>query len=149
MTLHEQIKADYITAFKAKKTQAKDALANLKAAIENWVKLPENVGKELTDADVLAIIRSQSKKLQQTLSYIKDPTTSQLAIDTAAQLAVIEQYKPKQLTEEEITGIIIGNLLDTIPDTMRFFKFNYEGQYDNKLLKSTFEKLLTTRKTEL
>ncbi len=97
-------------------------------------------GKELTDNDLLDIIKKTLKELKEERnSYVlgnrEDKVTS---IDN--QMKAIESYLPKELTEEEIKNIILSLEDRSIPSVMKYFKLNYAGKCDmglvNKVLKS-------------
>ena len=93
MTLKERITADYMTAFKAKDATAKNLLSVIKGEIQT---IEKNTGVEsLTDEDVLKIIAKTKKSLDETNS--KFPSD-----ETAAELAIVEAYLPKQMSIEEI-----------------------------------------------
>ena len=97
-------------------------------------------GEELTDTDLLNIIKKTLKELKEERnSYVlgnrPDKVTS---IDN--QIKTIEGYLPKELSEEEIKTIILGLEDHSIPVVMKYFKANYAGKCDmalvNKVLKS-------------
>ena len=93
MTLKERITADYMTAFKAKDTTAKNLLSVIKGEIQT---IEKNTGVEsLPDEDVLKIIAKTKKSLDETNS--KFPSD-----ETSTELAIVEAYLPKQMSIEEI-----------------------------------------------
>jgi uncharacterized protein YqeY len=93
MTLKERINADYMTAFKAKDTTTKNLLSVIKGEIQT---IEKNTGVEtMSDEDVLKIIAKTKKSLDETNT--KFPSEQ-----TAAELAIVEAYLPKQMSETEI-----------------------------------------------
>jgi uncharacterized protein YqeY len=93
MTLKERITADYMTAFKAKDTIAKNLLSVIKGEIQT---IEKNTGVEsMSDEDVLKIITKTKKSLDETHS--KFPSD-----ETVAELKILEVYLPKQMDETEI-----------------------------------------------
>lgn len=115
MTLKERINADYMTAFKAKDTIAKNLLSVIKGEIQT---IEKNTGVEsMSDEDVLKIITKTKKSLDETNSKFPSDQTS-------AELAIVEAYLPKQMSESEIE-LRIKQLIEegasSIGDIMKSF----------------------------
>ena len=115
MTLKERITADYMTAFKAKDTTAKNLLSVIKGEIQT---IEKNTGVEnLSDEDVLKIITKSKKSLDETQS--KFPSD-----ETVAELKILEGYLPTQMSETEIEFRIkqlIEGGASSIGDIMKSF----------------------------
>lgn len=93
MTLKERINADYMTAFKAKDSVAKNLLSVIKGEIQT---IEKNTGIEnMSDEDVTKILNKTVKSLKETLQASDSG-------DAKLELAIIEAYLPKQLSKEEI-----------------------------------------------
>jgi len=91
--LKEKISADYMSAFKAKNTVAKNLLSVIKGEIQTQEK---NSGVEnLSDEDV-------TKILNKTVKSLKETNASFPSAQTAEELFIVESYLPKQMTETEI-----------------------------------------------
>ena len=115
MTLKERITADYMTAFKAKDTIAKNLLSVIKGEIQT---IEKNTGVEsMSDGDVLKIIAKTKKSLDETNSKFPSDQTS-------AELVIVEAYLPKQMSESEIE-LRIKQLIEegasSIGDIMKSF----------------------------
>jgi uncharacterized protein YqeY len=115
MTLKERITADYMTAFKAKDTTTKNLLSVIKGEIQT---IEKNTGVEsMSDEDVLKIIAKTKKSLDETNSKFPSEQTS-------AELAIVEAYLPKQMSETEIE-LRIKQLIEegasSIGDIMKSF----------------------------
>ena len=54
---------------------------------------------------------------------------------------LLEQFIPKQLTEEQIKAIISGENFKSIKECMTFFKDNYIGLYDGKTVSKIYNTL--------
>ena len=101
MTLKEKISKDYIEAFKAKNTVAKNLLSVIKGEIQT---LEKNTGVEsLSDEDVTKILNKSVKSLKETISSLTD--VDKLA-EVQSELNIVETYLPKQLSVEEIQSKI-------------------------------------------
>ena len=113
--LKEKINADYMTAFKAKNTVAKNLLSVIKGEIQT---IEKNIGVEnLPDEEVIKILNKSVKSLKETQT--KFPS-----IQTAEELFIIESYLPKQMSEEEIRNKIVelkANGAENIAEIMRAF----------------------------
>ncbi len=91
--LKQRISTDYITAFKSKDAVRKSILSVVKGDIQTAEK---NTGvADLSDEDVMKILTKTVKNLNETLSQTQDA-------ESTAQLAVLSEYMPKQLTREEV-----------------------------------------------
>lgn len=92
MTLKEQISKDFLTAFK-QKLPSKTLLTTLKGEIQTAEK---NLKSEsISDEEVIKILNKFAKNLKETLKLKEDESLE-------AELAVIESYLPKLMSEEEI-----------------------------------------------
>ena len=101
MTLKEKINKDYIEAFKAKNTVAKNLLSVIKGEIQT---VEKNTGVEsLSDEDVTKILNKSVKSLKETISSLTD--IERLA-EVQTELNIVEAYLPKQLSVEEIQSKI-------------------------------------------
>ena len=136
MNLIETINKDYLTAFKNKETVRKNLLWEIKTEI---VLLSKE--KEVVDADVFNIIQKQLKKIQATIDTC--PESHKAVLEQAnEEKTILTQYLPKQLTEEEITSIIKDQLSwKNIWETMSFFKQNYSGRVDMKLISQIYNNI--------
>lgn len=131
MNLTEQINYDITSAMIAKDNVARDILKVLKGEIER------NKGKvELTDADIVKLV----KKL---MEGIVETTNNE------SEIKVLEKYVPKQMSENEIK-IAINLVKDTedwnspkdMGKVMSYFKANFDGLYDGKLLSTIVKEIL-------
>lgn len=87
-------------------------------------------GKELADADLLAIIQKTLKELQDEGEGYWKTGNAEKYDDITHQKRVISAYLPKQLTEAEIRAEIAKLEDKSIPSVMKHFKTNYAGSVD-------------------
>ena len=123
-TLKEKIVADMTTAMKEKNTIARDTLRVIKSEIERNEQTKD--GKvSLSDGDVAKIIKKS-------IEGIRETTNNQ------AEIAVLEAYLPKQLSESEIVAIVDGLIASgtakNMKDLMQAFNAKHMGQADGKVL---------------
>lgn len=142
MSLKKKIDADFIQAFKDKNTLKKDTLGMLKTKISEGEKKD---GKELSDADIVNIIKAYDKQLDQTIASVSD---GQLKDNTLLEKQVVSEYLPKQMSEGEITEKVkefvesyTGDSKMLFPEIMKYFKGKYNGSYNAAVVKSVFESL--------
>lgn len=116
--MKEQIQKDYIAAFKAKETLKKDVLGLLKGAIQN---AEINKKEELTDTEIIDIVNKQIKLRKDGLTEFEKAGRDNLVEQYKEEIDVLTKYMPKQLTEEEVNGIIDEAINVIKPDGMRDF----------------------------
>jgi uncharacterized protein YqeY len=100
--IKEQINKDYLTAFKAKNTVAKNLLSVVKGEIQT---IEKNTGVEnLSDEEVIKILTKTSKSLKETIKSLSPiDGKGEDIVQACSELAIIECYLPKQMSKEEIT----------------------------------------------
>jgi uncharacterized protein YqeY len=100
--IKEQINKDYMTAFKAKNTVAKNLLSVVKGEIQT---VEKNTGVDnLSDEDVLKILTKTAKSLNETIKSLAPiDGKGEDIVQACAELAIIECYLPKQMSRDEIT----------------------------------------------
>ena len=101
MTLEERLDADLKDAMKSGDTTRKLAIRAVKTAITE-AKVAGTEAKTVNDADVLAIITKQVKQRRDSIIEYNKGGRPDLAVQEQAEIAVLEVYLPKQLSEAEI-----------------------------------------------
>ena len=101
MTLEQQIQEDIKAAMKAKDSVAMNAVRAVKGEILLF-KTSEGGAKEVTDADVLKMIRKLVKQRKESAEQYVAAGRKELADNELAEAAVMEKYLPKQLSEAEV-----------------------------------------------
>jgi len=99
--LFEQISGDIITAMKAKDKIRLMALRNIKKLFIE-AKTQPGANDELTDENAIKILAKMAKQGKDTAALYVSQSRQDLAEEELAQVAVIEEYLPKQLTAEEL-----------------------------------------------
>ena len=100
MSLEQQISKGIMEAMKAKDTVRLGALRNAKKYIIEAG--PEIT--ELPDADVLKIISKLAKQGTDSAAIFTEQNRPDLAAEELAQVAVFQEFLPKQLTAEELAA---------------------------------------------
>jgi uncharacterized protein YqeY len=150
MNLKEKIYSDFVVAFKAKDERAKSALSSLKAKITEGEK--SNGNQELADESILKILNSAIKQRNQSYDAFIAGKREDLARKEYDEMLVLQNYLPKQMTEEEIEKavreIIVGlsdvssNANALIGKTMGNFNKNFSGKADSKTVMSVINKVV-------
>lgn len=103
MSIQDSINERWLAAFKSRDQLTRSTMELLKHRFQ----LAEKSGRyqlPLTDADVIGLIQKEYKERQSILEFYspEDEATK----TTLAQLTILEEYMPKQKTEEEVIEII-------------------------------------------
>ena len=74
---------------------------------------------ELDDAQVLAVLDKMVKQRRDSLQQYTDAGRSDLAEQEAAEIAVIQDFLPEELSQAEIAGLIEAAIAETGAESMR------------------------------
>lgn len=100
--LFEQVSADIVTAMKARDKVALQALRNVKKYFIE-AKTAPGANDELSDEAAIKIIQKLVKQGKDSATIYQEQGRADLADEELGQVAVIQRYLPKALTEEELT----------------------------------------------
>lgn len=109
-TLQQRVTAEVKTAMKARDKQRLSALRMMTAEFKR-VEVDERI--ELDDTRVLVILDKMTKQRKDSLKQYRDAGRDDLADVEAFEIAVIEEFLPSQLTEEEITRLVADAIAST------------------------------------
>ncbi len=106
-TLQQQIKNQIKEAMMAKDTVKLTVLRGLSSSITNeLVDKGRTPSGELTDEEVLAVIRRAVKQRKDSIEQFTTGGREDLAADEKAELAYLEVYLPSMMPVEEVTKIV-------------------------------------------
>lgn len=103
--LFDQISTDIKEAMKARDKVRLETLRNIKKVFLE-AKTAPGANDELTDADAMKILQKLAKQGKESAATYVQQGRQDLADNELAQVAVIEQYLPKPMTEEEIETVV-------------------------------------------
>ncbi|MFG6359567.1 MAG: GatB/YqeY domain-containing protein [Mailhella sp.] len=141
MSIAERIEKDYVDAYKAKEKVRLETLRLLKTAAKNrQVELKLSL-VSLSDDEYMSVLLRQVKQRQESIEVFRSAGRNELADKEQAELEILQEYLPKQLSEEEIHAIIekvcgpflaegmkaMGKVIKSIMDA-------YKGQVDGKFV---------------
>lgn len=101
MKLEEQIQKDIMASMKAHDQIRLNAVRSIKSAIL-LAKTSEGAKENLEDTDVIKLIMKLAKQRKESAEQYKAAGRPELAGNELAEAAVLEEYLPKQLGEEEL-----------------------------------------------
>lgn len=104
--LSQQITEDMKTAMREKNTLALSTIRMLKSAIKNAAIEKGGADAELDDAEVIAVIRKEVKKRQDSIEQYTTAGRTELVEQEEAEMVVLNGYLPEPLSEAAIAEII-------------------------------------------
>lgn len=116
--LFDQISEDIKSAMKARDKVRLETLRNIKKVFLE-AKTAPGANDTLEDDAALKIITKLAKQGKETAVTYTQAGRQDLADAELAQVAVLESYLPKQLTEEEITAIVKSIIAETGASSMK------------------------------
>ncbi|CCH47761.1 GatB/YqeY domain-containing protein [Pseudodesulfovibrio piezophilus] len=137
MSLSKKIDKDYIEAYKAKATVKVAVLRHLKTAIKN--RLVDAQCDSLSDDEVLELITKQVKQRKDSFEQYTSAGRDDLAKIEAEELTALEQYMPRQLSDDELSEIVDQFIVEVgavdardMGKVMGAVLAAYKGQVDGK-----------------
>lgn len=103
MTLKERLDADFRDAMKKRETVRKETISFVRAAIKQY---EVDNREDIDDAGVAAILAKQVKMRKDALADFALAGRTDLVDAYNAEIDVLQEYMPKQLTTEEIMDVV-------------------------------------------
>jgi uncharacterized protein YqeY len=116
MNLNAQIKSDIKDAMRAKDILKRDTLRNIQAVVKQ-IEVDER--REVTDADMEAILVKYAKQREDAMAQFKDASRDDLVENEKAELAIVKAYLPEQMSDEELEATIKEIVAQTGATTMK------------------------------
>ena len=110
MTLKTRITDDMKTAMKAKDAQR---LGTVRLALAAIKQREVDERKELSDADVLAVLEKMIKQRRDSIQQYTAGNRKDLADQEQFEIDVLSAYLPQQATEAEVDGVIADAIAAT------------------------------------
>ncbi|MEV4536841.1 GatB/YqeY domain-containing protein [Asanoa sp. NPDC049518] len=104
-TLKDVLTTDMRAALKARDEMTTSTLRMALAAIGN-AEVAGKEKRELTDDEVLAVLTREAKKRREAATAFADAGRAEQAAKETAEGEVIDRYLPKQLSDEELSGLV-------------------------------------------
>lgn len=148
--MQDKVMTEMKTAMKAKDTIALESLRAIKSAIL-LAKTDKGAGAELTEDEEIKLVQKLVKQRKDSAAIYKEQGREDLAEPELAQAAIIEQFLPEQLTEEEIEKVVVMTI-DSIGATgmqdmgkvMGIVSKELAGQADGKTISAIVKAKLSS-----
>ncbi len=136
--LRENLQNTLKEAMKAKDMNTVSAVRLIIAGMKEKDVTARGAGKECaSDADLLAMMQTMIKQRNESIKIYNEGGRPELAAKEQAEIAVIERFMPKQLSEEETKAAINGIIakigaqgMKDMGKVMAELKSAYAGQVD-------------------
>ncbi|MFO1011321.1 MAG: GatB/YqeY domain-containing protein [Planctomycetota bacterium] len=146
MVLKEKWDADLKAAMLAKKDVVRDTLRLLLADIK---KANVQEGKEITPELEMEVLQRAVKQRQQSIAEYDKAARADLSAKERAELDVLLQYMPKQMTEDDVRLAVKSLMAELGVSTkkdmgtvMKALMARHKGQVDGKLANKVLGELL-------
>lgn len=107
---------DLKTSMKEKDNLRKNTITMLRSRIKQYeVDNREDANDDL----IMQMIQKELKERSDTLESLKDSNRDDLIEDTKAEIAILEKYLPKQLSDDELAEIIEKIIADTKAESIK------------------------------
>ena len=139
MSLRDRLQTALKEAMKAKAAARLSTLRLITAAIKDReiANRSEAGVVEVTDADILALMSKMVKQRQESARAYAEGGRLELAEKETAEIAVIEEFLPRQLSDDEVDAAVVAaiaasgaNSIRDMGRVMAVLKGKYTGQMD-------------------
>jgi uncharacterized protein YqeY len=148
MNLKEKINIELKNSMRSGDKLRLETIRSIRALIIEFEKSGSN--KELMPEDEIKLLTTAAKKRKESIEQFRNANRIELAEKEEAELKIIEEFLPKQLTHEEIFAEVkkiaeeIGaKFKEDFPKLMPVAAKNLKGKADGKVIKEIVEKLLS------
>ncbi|MEB3273412.1 MAG: GatB/YqeY domain-containing protein [Prochlorothrix sp.] len=150
MSLKDRIGEEIKAAMKAKDKIRLETVRGIKKVIlEKESEIRAKGREELTEEEELAIVMQLAKQRRDSIDQYEKANRPELAEKEAQELAILEEYLPKQLSEAEVRSVvqeIVAAVGATSPKEMGKVMgpvmAKLKGQADGKLVQSIVKECL-------
>lgn len=144
--LTERIRADLTESMKARDARRTSTLRMLQAALQN-----EQIekGRELTDEEATAVIARAVKQRHDSVEQYRKGGREELAAKEEAEIAILQQYLPQQLSDQEVEKIVqdVAQMIGAeskrdAGKVMKEIMARYRGQVDGRKVQEILNRKL-------
>lgn len=147
MSLLDRIDADLIKALKAGDRFKATVLRGLKSDIK-YKKIEKR--DELTDDDIIGVLSTAAKRRGDSIEQFRAGNRPDLVEKETTELAIIKEYLPEQLSEDDIRGLIRIAIEETGADSpaktglvMKALMPKVKGMADGRLVSRLVAEILS------
>ena len=103
--LKDRLRADLTAAIKGREELRASTLRMVLTAITN-MEVAGKEARELSDDDIIGVLSSEAKKRREAATAFSEGGRTEMAEKETAEAAVIADYLPAQLSEQEVADLI-------------------------------------------
>lgn len=147
MSLKEKINEDMKAAMKSGDKMKLETIRSIRALILEFEK--SGSGKELNEEEEIKMLSTAAKKRKESIEQFRNAGRTEMAEKEESELIVIQEYLPKQLSEDEILELIKNIAIEVgattkqdFPKIMPKAMAQLKGKADGKVVRSLVEKFL-------
>ena len=141
MALKEKINQDLAAAMKSGDKVRLETIRMIRAQILEFEK--SGAGRDMNPDDEMKILLSGVKKRKDSIEMYEKANRKDLADKEAAEIAIIQEYLPKQMDRDEAAAIITKIIADAgtkeigkvMPLVMKELKGKLDGKIINEIVK--------------
>lgn len=141
MALKEKINQDLAAAMKSGDKVRLETIRMIRAQILEFEK--SGAGRDMNPDDEMKILLAGVKKRKDSIEMYEKANRKDLADKEAAEIAIIQEYLPKQMDREEAAAIITKIIADAgtkelgkvMPLVMKELKGKLDGKIINEIVK--------------
>lgn len=147
MNMKERLLEDLKTAMREKDSLRKDMLQIMRAAI---LQVEKDTLQTLDETDIFEILAKEYKKRTETIQELEGSSRTDIIAKNRAEMAIIEAYLPKQLSEAEIETLVRQAISQSgaqsardMGQVMKILMPDVKGRADGKLVNQVVKRLLS------
>lgn len=148
MNLKEKINTELKDAMKSGDKLRLETIRSIRALILEFEKSGSNM--ELKPDDEIRLLTTAAKKRKESIDQFRNANRIELMEKEEAELKIIEEFLPRQLTPDEIlievkkiAEEVGAKVKDDFPKLMPVAAKNLKGKADGKIIKEIVEKILS------
>jgi len=145
-SLRARLEQDMKQAMRDKDAEKRDAIRYILAMVKN---AEIDKREPLTEADELALLRTQVKQRQDSIEQFRKGGREDLAAREESQVAIIEQYLPQQMNDQELAAFVQQGIQEAGASTpkdmgkvMGLLNKKTEGRVDGRRLSAAVREAL-------
>jgi len=149
MALKDTISQDLKSAMKSGEKLRLETLRTLRAALMEKEIERRGSGNPMSPEDELGVLTTAAKKRKESIEQFQNGGRPELAEQERQELAIIQEYLPRQLTQEELEKLVRELVMQSgasgpadfgkaMPQVMKQLK----GKADGRLIQETVKKVL-------
>jgi len=135
--MREQFNSMLKTAMKAGDRRRVDTLRMINAGLKDRDIEARGTGKIVSDDDILALLQKMVKTRQESLAIYSQAGRTDLADQEREEIAIISEFLPKALSEDEVKAAIAAAITETGATSIKdmgkvvgLIKTKFPGQID-------------------